>query len=143
MLFVIAGLLGIVLGGDFVVDGASSLAKAWGMSESLVGLTIVAAGTSLPELVTSAVASVKKENDIAVGNVIGSNIFNVVFIFGLSPGRSAPPLAATALVDVLVMLGAGVALAAVALLCKKAGRLAGAAFTAMYFGYLAYIIVRN
>ena len=135
--------LGIVLGGDFVVDGASSLAKAWGMSESLVGLTIVAAGTSLPELVTSAVASVKKENDIAVGNVIGSNIFNVVFILGLSSAISAPTLAATALVDVLVMLGAGVALAAVALLCKKVGRLAGAAFTAMYFGYLAYIIVRN
>ncbi len=143
MLFVIAGLLGIVLGGDFVVDGASSLAKAWGMSESLVGLTIVAAGTSLPELVTSAVASVKKENDIAVGNVIGSNIFNVVFILGLSSAISAPTLAATALVDMLVMLGAGIALAAVALLCKKAGRLAGAAFTAMYFGYLAYIIVRN
>lgn len=143
MLFVIAGIIGIVMGGNFAVDGASGLATAWGMSETLVGLTVVAAGTSLPELVTSAVAAVKKENDIAVGNVIGSNIFNAVFILGLSSAISTPALAPSALTDMLVMLAAGVALAAVALSCKKAGRLAGAVFTAMYIGYLAYIIVRN
>lgn len=143
MLFAVAGLIAIVLGGDFAVDGASGLAAAWGMSEALVGLTIVAVGTSLPELVTSAVASVKKENDIAVGNVIGSNIFNAAFILGMSSAISAPTLAASAFTDMLVMLGSGIALAAIVLPCKKTGRIAGAALMAMYIGYLAYIIIRN
>lgn len=143
MLFAVAGLIAIVLGGDFAVDGASGLAAAWGMSEALVGLTIVAVGTSLPELVTSAVASVKKENDIAVGNVIGSNIFNAAFILGMSSAISAPTLAASAFTDMLVMLGSGIALAAIVLPFKKTGRIAGAALIAMYIGYLAYIIIRN
>lgn len=84
VIFAVLGLGAIIFGGDLVVDHASNIAIELGMSEALVGLTIVAVGTSLPELVTSVVASIKKEADIAIGNVIGSNIFNVIFILGLS-----------------------------------------------------------
>lgn len=83
-LFIILGLTGLIVGGNLVVTNAVSMAKAMGVSETVIGLTIVAAGTSLPELATSVVAAVKKNNDIAVGNVIGSNIFNIFFILGVT-----------------------------------------------------------
>ena len=137
------GLAGIIFGGDIVVDNASEIAKSLGMSETLVGLTIVAVGTSLPELVTSIVASLKKENDIAVGNVIGSNIFNAVFILGLSSSINNLVLDGSALVDMLVMLGSGVLIMIIALFSKKMTRWQGAIAALMYIGYLAFIIVRN
>lgn len=83
-LFIIFGLAGLVLGGKLVLDNAVKLATAFGMSEKMIGLTIVAAGTSLPELATSVIAAIKKNNDIAVGNIIGSNIFNILFILPVS-----------------------------------------------------------
>ena len=135
------GLAGVIFGGDLVVDKASEIAKALGMSEILVGLTIVAVGTSLPELVTSVVASIKKENDIAIGNVVGSNIFNIVFILGLSSSINNIVLSADALVDALVMLGSGIL---VMLLCfLRPKRWQGVLMIALYVGYLAYIILRN
>lgn len=137
------GLAGIIFGGDLVVDNASDIAKAVGMSESLVGLTIVAVGTSLPELVTSITASVKKENDIAIGNVIGSNIFNIIFILGLSSTISPLALDKSALVDMLVMFGSGVILLLIALFSKKMQRWQGAVTLLLYIGYLTYIIIRN
>lgn len=137
------GLAGIIFGGDLVVDNASDIAKAVGMSESLVGLTIVAVGTSLPELVTSITASVKKENDIAIGNVIGSNIFNIIFILGLSSTISPLTLDRAALVDMLVMFGSGVILLLIALFSKKMQRWQGAVTLLLYVGYLTYIIIRN
>ena len=81
---IIGGLIGLVAGGRIVVENATDMAMALGVSQQIVGLTIVAAGTSLPELATSVVAAFKKNNDIAVGNIIGSNIFNILFILGLS-----------------------------------------------------------
>ncbi len=84
LLNVIAGLVGLTLGGKWIVDGAIALATKFGLSESLIGLTIVAVGTSLPELATSAVAAYKRNVDIAVGNVVGSNIFNIFFVLGIS-----------------------------------------------------------
>ncbi|MDX9729989.1 MAG: calcium/sodium antiporter [Bacteroidales bacterium] len=81
---IIAGLAGLIIGGRLVVDSAIQMATAWGISEKIIGLTIVAAGTSLPELATSVVAAVKKNNDIAIGNIIGSNIFNIFLILGVS-----------------------------------------------------------
>lgn len=81
---ILAGLAGLILGGRLVVDSAIQMATAWGISEKIIGLTIVAAGTSLPELATSVVAAVKKNNDIAIGNIIGSNIFNIFLILGVS-----------------------------------------------------------
>ncbi len=83
-LMIAGGVAGLIIGGNMIVDSAISIANKWGVSESIIGLTIVALGTSLPELATSAVAAFKKNSDIALGNVIGSNIFNVFFILGLS-----------------------------------------------------------
>lgn len=84
LLFIVGGILGLSFGGQFVVDGAISIAKSLGASEAVIGLTVVALGTSLPELVTSVMAAVKKNTDLAIGNVIGSNIFNVYFVLGVS-----------------------------------------------------------
>ncbi len=137
------GLAGIIYGGDIVVDSASAIAKSLGMSEILVGLTIVAVGTSLPELVTSVVASIKKENDIAVGNVIGSNIFNVIFILGLSSTISTLTLTQDALIDLLVMLDSGILIMFISLFSKKTNRLHGLIMLSLYIGYLTYIILRN
>ena len=81
---IIGGILGLVLGGELIVDSAVNLAQRWGVSEAVIGLTIVALGTSLPELATSLVAAFKKNCDLAIGNVIGSNIFNIFFILGIS-----------------------------------------------------------
>lgn len=135
------GLAGVIFGGDLVVDKASEIAQALGMSEILVGLTIVAVGTSLPELVTSVVASIKKENDIAIGNVVGSNIFNIVFILGLSSSINNIVLSADALVDALVMLGSGILVMFLCFLRPK--RWQGVLMIGLYVGYLAYIILRN
>lgn len=143
ILLAVVGLAGIIYGGDLVVDKAAAIAKSLGMSESLVGLTIVAVGTSLPELVTSIVASVKKENDIAIGNVIGSNIFNIIFILGLSSCVSTLTVAQAALTDLLVMLGSGLIILALVLLSKKINRWQGAALILLYIAYLTYIIIRN
>lgn len=143
VILTVVGLAGVIFGGDLVVDSASAIAKAAGMSEALVGLTIVAVGTSLPELVTSVVAAVKKESDIAVGNIIGSNIFNIAFILGLSSAISAPVLNYSSLTDMLVMLGSGILIFAAAVFIKSVARWQGIAMAAMYVGYLAYIIVRN
>jgi cation:H+ antiporter len=90
-LYIILGLAGLTLGGKWIVDGALALATQFGLSESLVGLTIVALGTSLPELATSAVAAYKRNVDIAVGNVVGSNIFNIFFVLGISAGIKPLP----------------------------------------------------
>lgn len=80
----ILGLIGLIFGGEWIVDGATFIAKSFGISERVIGLTIIAIGTSLPELATSAVAAYKKNTDLALGNVIGSNIFNILFILGMS-----------------------------------------------------------
>ena len=101
----IIGLAAIIYGGDLVVDKASTIAKTLGMSEALVGLTIVAVGTSLPELVTSVVASIKKERDIAIGNVIGSNIFNILLILGVASTIKPLPISdAAAFVNVTMSI---------------------------------------
>lgn len=137
------GLAGIIFGGKFTVNGASGLARAWGMSDGLVGLTIVAVGTSLPELVTSIVAAVKGENDIAVGNVIGSNIFNIVFILGASSAVSSAVFNGDAAADFIVMFAACTVVAVISLVSDKITRWQGVLMIGLYVGYLAYIIIRN
>lgn len=104
IIFIIIGLAGIILGGDLVVDSASYIAMALGMSETLVGLTIVAIGTSLPELVTSLTALKKGENQLVIGNVIGSNIFNILFVLGASSAISAIPINSGMLTDIIFMI---------------------------------------
>lgn len=100
---VLAGLVGLVLGSKMLVDSGVSIAKAVGVSDTLIGLTLVAVGTSLPELVTSLVAASKKKVDIAVGNIVGSNIFNVFFILGTTSLVSPLPLPASNLADIVVL----------------------------------------
>ena len=126
-----------------VVDNAALIAKRLGMSEALVGLTIVAVGTSLPELVTSIVASVKGENDIALGNVVGSNIFNIIFILGSSSTISSLTLTWAGLFDMMVMLLSGVIIMIYALCSKNIKRWQGILIFAMYIAYLAIIIANN
>lgn len=144
ILFSVLGIAGIVIGGNFVVDSASYIAVVFGMGETLVGLTIVAIGTSLPELVTSVVAAIKKENDIAVGNVIGSNIFNIVLILGVS--AIINPLSGMGtndFIDLVVLLVSGVAIALIAFLSKNVKKWQGGLFVLAYIAYTTYIILRQ
>ncbi len=150
ILFAIAGLFAIVGGGTMVVGSAKNIAKALGMSEAIIGLTIVAVGTSLPELVTSVVASIKKENDIAIGNVIGSNIFNILFILGVSSSISNLKISDTqafgvsnSLIDLLVLLVSGIAVMLISLFGKNIKKWQGIIFIILYVAYVAYLIMRE
>ena len=150
ILFVILGAVGIAAGGEFVVFGAKGLAvtgaTAMGinhdLAESLVGLTIVAVGTSLPELVTSVVAAKKGENDIALGNVIGSNIFNILFVLGISATVNPLSTGNQIVVDLIVMMSITILLFGFAL-TKKLNRKMGIVFIAIYVLYLTYLILRT
>ncbi len=142
ILFILFGLAAIVIGGQLVVNNAKALALAWGMSETLVGLTIVAIGTSLPELVTSVVASGKGQNGMAIGNVVGSNIFNLLLILGLSATLHPIQISLASFVDMGMLLG--VSLIVYAFVCsgKKVNRAEGGIMVLMYVAYTAYAIVR-
>lgn len=143
IILAIIGLGAVIFGGTCVVDSASYIASRLGMSNNLIGLTIVAVGTSLPELVTSVIAAHKKEADIAIGNVVGSNIFNLIFILGMS-GTIAPlTLESTIWFDFVVMAVGIVAVMAIALFGKKMQRWQGICFVALYVAYIAYIILRD
>jgi cation:H+ antiporter len=141
-----AGLGGLVLGARWLVDGASAMARALGVSELVIGLTIVAAGTSLPEVFTSAVASFKGERDIAVGNVVGSNIFNLLCIFGLTgilmPG-GLPVSPAALRFDMPVMLATAFACFPIFFIGFRVSRGEGALFLGYYAAYLAYVILAS
>ena len=143
ILFTILGLAGVVGGGTLTVNAAKELAALFGMSELLIGLTIVAVGTSLPELVTSFVASKKGENDIAVGNVIGSNIFNIIFILGFSGMISPLSLTSNSWFDVIVMVIAIFMIFIFALKKGKVNRIEGAIMMVLYITYLTYIALRD
>lgn len=143
ILFTILGLAGVVGGGTLTVNAAKELAALFGMSELLIGLTIVAVGTSLPELVTSFVASKKGENDIAVGNVIGSNIFNIIFILGFSGMISPLSLTSNSWFDVIVMVIAIFMIFIFALKKGKVNRVEGAIMMVLYIAYLTYIALRD
>lgn len=146
LLFIAIGLAGIVIGGNRTVEGAKTIASILGMPDSLIGLTIVAIGTSLPELVTSVVAARKGESDIAIGNVIGSNIFNILFVLGLS--SVITPIAITG-ADIINSMYDIIIVALVTLLIyipivrkQKISRVVGAAMVIAYIVYTAYIIMR-
>ena len=113
------------------------------MSEWLVGLTIVSVGTSLPELVTSVVAAFKKESDIAIGNIVGSNIFNILFILGITAFINPVSLNASAIIDVMILLGITSFVLVVAYFKRHVGRLNGFILLMSYFAYLVYIIIRD
>lgn len=147
ILLSLIGVVGIVFGGNLVVDSATNIAYALGMSEKLVGLTIVAVGTSLPELVTSIVAALKGENDIALGNVLGSNIFNLVLILGASATITPIAVSGVMIIDFIILIAVTLFIGALIFFNKKdekrLGRLEGIILVGIYVAYLAYIIMRN
>lgn len=138
---IVLGLACIVLGGQLAVDGATGIARMFGLSETLIGLTIVAIGTSLPELVTSLVAAKKGQNEIAMGNVIGSNLFNILLILGVSALISPIHVQPTAVIDCLVLIAVSVVFY---LPARKGrlGRIPGAVMALSYVAYTAYLIMR-
>lgn len=138
---IVLGLACIVLGGQLAVNGATGIARMFGLSETLIGLTIVAIGTSLPELVTSIVAARKGQNEIAMGNVIGSNLFNILLILGVSAVITPIPVQATSITDCLFLIAISVVFYLPARK-GKLGRLPGAVMAAMYVAYTAYLIMR-
>ena len=139
---IVLGVVGIIMGGNFVVDNASIIAENFGMSQTLIGLTIVAVGTSLPELVTSMVAAKKGESDLALGNVIGSNVFNIVFILGASAVVSPMTVDILAIYDTLVLLLVSVLALIFAKTNKRFSRPEGAVLIAIYAIYFVYVLLR-
>lgn len=143
ILLSIGGLLGIIIGGNFVVNSASDIAMSLGMSENLVGLTIVAIGTSLPELATSIVAAKKGESDIAIGNAVGSNIFNILFVLGVSSCISNVPVQAEAFTDMFVMIVSTIIVYVLAISNRKINKVEGIIISLLYIAYFIFIIYRQ
>lgn len=139
----LGGLAAIIYGGHLVVTSSTDIALRWGMSEMLIGLTIVAVGTSLPELVTSVAAALKKQNDIAVGNIVGSNIFNILFVLGASAVISPLSVTGGIVTDVMVMIVLTIVLLVVSRTQYRIGRMEGLFLTLVYVGYTIYIIMRG
>lgn len=139
----IIGLAGIILGGDLVVDSAATIAEAFGIDEILIGLTIVALGTSLPELVISIVAALKGETDIAVGNAIGSNIFNLLLVLGLSTAIHPIAITMFSIYDLMILIAASLVVLIPLARKQVLTRSWGVLLLLMYVAYLAYIIMRT
>lgn len=142
IIFIITGLAGLFFGGKFLVEGAVSIARFLGISEAVIGLTVVAAGTSMPELATSVVAAIKKKSDIAIGNVVGSNIFNIFFVLGISASIRPIPLATdnSSNFDMIFLIIMSMLLLIFVFLGKekKINRLEGAIF---FLAFVAYTLV--
>jgi cation:H+ antiporter len=142
ILLIILGLTGLIIGGELIVNNAVTIAQSWGISESVIGVTVVALGTSLPELATSAMAALKKNTDLAIGNVIGSNIFNVFFVLGISsvinPLTSYPNLQ----VDAAMAAGSSLLLLLFILISRKRNinRIEGISMLTIYGIYLAWLL---
>ena len=138
----VLGLAAIIAGGNMVVDNAELIAKSWGMSDTLVGLTIVAVGTSLPELVTSLTAARKGDSGIALGNAVGSCLFNIMFILGLASVLTPIHAAAELVTDTGIMIAASVIMLVLALSGRKTNRKEGLICVLLYAVYTVYIILR-
>ncbi len=132
----------VIFGANMVVDSATEIAKVCGISEDIIGLTIVAFGTSLPELVTSVTASKKGKNDIAIGNIVGSNIFNILFVIGTSALISPVPFSNDFLIDGIVMIAAIITLFLFVLRKRQLTRIGGIGMLVLYAGYFAYLITQ-
>lgn len=140
--FVIAGLIGLTIGGKWIVTGAVYLATILGMSQAVIGLTIVAIGTSLPELATSAIAAYKKQTDIAIGNVVGSNIFNIFWILGISALIKPLPFAPSSQIDIAMTILASGLLFAMMFIGRRhtVGRIEGVIMLLLYAVYLSSMV---
>ena len=143
IIYIIGGAVAIKYGGDWVVDSCTTLALKFGMSETLVGLTIVALGTSLPELVTSIVAAKKNELDMAIGNVVGSNIFNILLILGVAGAISPMTFLTVNAIDTLILVVFSVIVGLMCLKKKNLNKANGIVMLLLYAVYLGYIILRD
>lgn len=139
----VVGLAAIIFGGELVVRNSTEIAVSLGMSETLVGLTIVAIGTSLPELVTSIMAAIKKQSEIALGNIVGSNIFNIFFVLGTSSLITPLPVNGKVFVDIGLMLILTVILLVFSRTNYRIGKIEGSFLAVAYVLYLVFIIIRN
>ena len=142
IVFIVGGAVAIAVGGDVTVDAAARIAGDLGMSQTLIGLTIVSIGTSLPELVTSIVAARKNEVDMALGNAIGSNIFNILMVLGIASAISPMAIITENIIDLCVLIVFTVCVWIFAGTKKKIGRVEGFCMVAFYAAYASYIIVR-
>lgn len=142
LIFIIGGIVAIKFGGDFVVDGASTIAAKMGLSQNLIGLTIVACGTSLPELVTSVVAAKKNELDMALGNVIGSNIFNILFVLGVAAAISPIAFIMENVIDIVILIVMSAIVWVFGWTKQKLTKTEGIIMLVMYAVYLVYICLR-
>jgi cation:H+ antiporter len=142
LIFTVIGLVAVVSGGELTVNSAAQIARMFGLSETFIGLTIIAIGTSLPELVTSIMAARKGESDLAIGNVIGSNIFNILLIIGVSSAITEIPVESSMIMDMIIL----VVLSAVYFIPiaaqKKLSRPVGICMVLTYFAYTAYLFMR-
>ncbi len=141
--FTLIGLAAIIFGGDLTVNSATEIAYSFGMSETLVGLTIVAVGTSLPELITSITAAIKKQSEIALGNIVGSNIFNILFVLGTASVISPLAVDSKIFFDVTLMLILTCVLLIFSRTHSKIGKIEGLILVIAYIVYMTYIIMRN
>lgn len=141
LIFILGGLVAIVFGSNLTVDSATAIAKVFGVTDRIIGLTIVAFGTSLPELMTSVTAARKGKADIAIGNIIGSNIFNILFVLGTTALIKSVPFASKFIVDGIVAIGAVVLLYVAVAKDGKMGRKAGVTMLVCYAAYFVYLLV--
>lgn len=141
--FILGGLIGLVVGGKWIVDGAVAIAEIFNVSQSLIGLTVVAIGTSLPELATSAIAAYKKQTDIAIGNIVGSNIFNIFWILGFSALIRPLPFSRSSDVDILMAILASAILFFIMFVGKKhvVEKWQGILMILLYVAYIAFLVV--
>lgn len=142
IIYIVGGLAAIIIGGDLVVDSACDIAAAFGMSEALIGLTIVAAGTSLPELVTSIVAAKKGDSGLALGNVVGSNIFNILFILGSASALTTINVAPELFIDTAILIAVTLLMYFLCRTKEKTSWGEGVLCVLVYAAYMAYIILR-
>lgn len=142
IIYIVGGAVAVRFGGDWVVNGAKTIAASFGLSENLIGLTIVALGTSLPELVTSVTAAKKNELDMAVGNVVGSNVFNILMILGVASTLSPIAFIMENVIDIGVLLGFSLLVWVFCATKKKLGRAEGALMLLAYCAYTVYIFLR-
>lgn len=142
LIYIVLGGVGIALGGDVVVKSASNIAVTFGMSQTLVGLTIVSVGTSLPELVTSIVAARKNEIDMALGNAIGSNVFNILMVLGIASAISPIAFLTENIIDIGVLLGFSLLVWLFAATKKRIDKLEGLIMAALYVAYVVYACIR-
>ena len=142
LIFIAGGLVSVIFGGNLVVNNASQIAVSFGVSQNFIGLTIVAIGTSLPELVTSIVATRKGDSGLALGNAIGSNIFNILFILGMSATISPLHILSESVIDCAILLVSGILLFVFAYTRKSMNRTEGAICVLSYIGYTAYLFIR-